>query len=574
MRRVRRSNTPAEIAVRRALFGLGARFRVNVKSLPGSPDIANKKRRKAIFVHGCFWHRHDGCLKTTLPKRNREFWLSKFENNRARDERKLAELKHLGFSVLTVWECETEDVSRLTRRLWRFWFRNESDGTLGDSVNHVNHHRDHLAAMPTVLKIPSERFLLSSDGSRIVRTLRLPTEKSISSRIYAKTTASDRTDLAADFDKCWLQADSSPPYRRREHSREIRVADLFSGCGGMTLGVAEGCRALGLHCTPVIAFDVNEPSLEIYRNNFSSAQIESSPIQDIFDSPLGSSLSATERQIKRRMGRIDLLVGGPPCQGHSNLNNKTRGADPKNWLMTRVARCVEVIKPTHVIIENVPGAVNDQGGVVAQTVEALRNAGYEVDHDPVDLNAIGVPQTRKRFVIVASNKPVHLGEMVESFRVPTRTVAWAISDLLGVNGESGIDRPAAMAKRTRERIEYLFTNGLFDLPDPQRPPCHRDGTHRYKSIYGRLKWDLPAQTITTGFRSMGQGRFVHPEKKRTLTSHEAARLQFFPDFYDFGDYPPSYLAEMIGNAVPPKLTYVFSVCLLAPQVMGNSKRML
>ncbi len=113
------------------------------------------------------------------------------------------------------------------------------------------------------------------------------------------------------------------------------------------------------------------------------------------------------------------------------------------------------------------------------------------------------------------------------------------------------------------RIRFLFRHGRYDLPNHQRPPCHRGNNHTYKSVYGRLHWGKPAQTITSGFTCMGQGRFVHPSAKRTLTPHEAARLQFIPDFFSLGDHVGiAALAEMIGNAVPPKLTYVIALELV------------
>ena len=103
-------------------------------------------------------------------------------------------------------------------------------------------------------------------------------------------------------------------------------------------------------------------------------------------------------------------------------------------------------------------------------------------------------------------------------------------------------------------MAYLFDKRLYDLPNSRRPDCHRDGDHSYVSMYGRLHWHKPAQTITTGFGSMGQGRYVHPARRRTITPHEAARLQTFPDWFDFGDQTsPTELAKMIGNAVPPLL---------------------
>lgn len=111
--RIRQHGTSAELTVRKLLHSLGHRFRVHNRDLAGSPDIANRSRKWAVFVHGCFWHRHTGCKRTTTPTRNREFWLQKFDANVARDARVQSALREQGYRVLVVWECETEDVSRL-----------------------------------------------------------------------------------------------------------------------------------------------------------------------------------------------------------------------------------------------------------------------------------------------------------------------------------------------------------------------------------------------------------------------------------------------------------------------------
>ena len=117
MQRVRQRGTPAERIVAEVCRRLGLRYRLNVKSLAGSPDLANKARRWAIFVHGCFWHQHPGCPKATMPKRNAEFWGEKLEANRLRDARKIRELRASGYKVVVVWQCETEKSSSLRRRL-------------------------------------------------------------------------------------------------------------------------------------------------------------------------------------------------------------------------------------------------------------------------------------------------------------------------------------------------------------------------------------------------------------------------------------------------------------------------
>ena len=121
MKRQKRADTRPELVVRRIVHRTGARFRVGNKELPGSPDLANRRRRWAIFVHGCYWHHHEGCSRATIPRANREFWVAKFAANRARDARKREELIDLGFRVMTVWECETrQDLERLADRLGAF----------------------------------------------------------------------------------------------------------------------------------------------------------------------------------------------------------------------------------------------------------------------------------------------------------------------------------------------------------------------------------------------------------------------------------------------------------------------
>jgi DNA mismatch endonuclease, patch repair protein len=120
MRSVRQRGTNAEMAVRRALHAHGYRFRTNVRSMPGSPDVVFSMKRKAIFINGCFWHRHPGCKFATVPKTRASCWEAKFAANIERDARKLRELEVQGWSVATVWECETSDVVLLLERLRLF----------------------------------------------------------------------------------------------------------------------------------------------------------------------------------------------------------------------------------------------------------------------------------------------------------------------------------------------------------------------------------------------------------------------------------------------------------------------
>jgi len=113
---VRRSGTDAERRVRKAASQAGLRYRLDNRDLPGSPDLANRRRKWAIFVHGCFWHRHEGCKRATTPKSNRAFWLAKFKRNQERDRRVEMELRAQGYEVIVVWECGAIELDTLVRR--------------------------------------------------------------------------------------------------------------------------------------------------------------------------------------------------------------------------------------------------------------------------------------------------------------------------------------------------------------------------------------------------------------------------------------------------------------------------
>lgn len=120
MGRIKRSNTKPERVVREVLHGLGYRFRLQWKPCPGRPDVAFTRRRKAVFVHGCFWHQHTGCKLAHVPETRREFWQLKFDRNRARDARDLKRCMDEGWDTLVIWECETRDAASLATKLATF----------------------------------------------------------------------------------------------------------------------------------------------------------------------------------------------------------------------------------------------------------------------------------------------------------------------------------------------------------------------------------------------------------------------------------------------------------------------
>jgi DNA (cytosine-5)-methyltransferase 1 len=359
----------------------------------------------------------------------------------------------------------------------------------------------------------------------------------------------------------------------------LRLVDLFAGSGGLTLGVMEACRAINAKIEVRLAMELDERVRAIYDLNFTSdVENNRGDVLSRFGLVPGTPLSAAEQETRREVGEIDILVGGPPCQGHSDLNNHTRRRDKKNELYMVMVRAAEVLEPRYVLIENVQGVRRDHGEVLVRATKHLRDKlGYTVEHRLVRMVDIGVPQKRVRHILVAYRGD----EVPELLNFPPiekpRTLHWAIKDLQKKKfpTQSTFDTPARLSPANAQRAKYLLENPkIYDLPNSLRPKCHRDNpSHRYTAMYGKLKWNEPAHTITTGFGSPGQGRYFHPEEPRTLTPHEAARVQFFPDWFDFGpNSNRGLLAHCIGNAVPPKLAFSVLVRLLRQHVVGTSAR--
>lgn len=372
----------------------------------------------------------------------------------------------------------------------------------------------------------------------------------------------DLDDPQGAFDQSWLRSKLMP---QAPNSRgTVRVVDLFAGCGGLTLGLQEAARALNLDLKAVLANDLEVSGLRVYERNFPGVQLAHSPIESLFDGAIGAAPTMNEHQISETLGRVDVVIGGPPCQGHSDLNNHTRRDDPKNELYLRMARFCEIVRPSHVVIENVPGVLHDRSSVAQRTWEVLQSLGYSLSTGILDAQDFGAAQKRKRsFTLGSLSVQPNLSALQEEFGAPARNLAWAIADLEDAVIEASVyDSPPNPKQISEARIRYLFDHNLFDLPDEQRPDCHRLKTHSYRSMYGRMHYDRPAQTITTGFGVMGRGRYVHPARPRTITPHEAARIQGFPDFFTFGEAGRTELHTLIGNAVPSKLGYVVGGHLL------------
>lgn len=374
----------------------------------------------------------------------------------------------------------------------------------------------------------------------------------------------EKIDLAY-ADLALLQEERTPELKSDQ--APMRVVDLFCGVGGTSVGAYQAGRALNRTIEFSYAIDFDELALSVYENNFPKAKAAALDLSQL-SSVLGSTKTPLEIKLAREIEHSpDVMLAGPPCQGHSNLNNYTRGNDPKNELYFKVVRAVELLRPRTLLIENVASVIRDRRRALQRSIIALQELGYRVHQDVVDCSKIGVAQTRKRHILVAvDTKDQHfasfslpsVGEITKRYSVPTRSLQWAIGDLVDADQDPILDRTPETKPETQQRIDYLFENDLWDLPDSQRPDCHKNKAHNYGSVYGRMHWKKPAPTITSGYFTMGQGRFVHPERRRTLTAHEAARIQFFPDWFRWAPLTTrKSLALGVGNAVPPKLSYVF-----------------
>lgn len=402
--------------------------------------------------------------------------------------------------------------------------------------------------------IHPETYQYTNSGKYVRRLIAARDGRKLRSTIYVGPGSEDAPAFA--YDKAFLRGRTS---RGPTPDGVVRVADVFSGCGGLSLGALEACLAIGREFVPVLAMDNSAAALGVYKRNFHPLNAIGEDIEEIVSGAIGDRATDAEKRLVADVGAVDVLLAGPPCQGASSLNNHTRGTDARNRLYERAIRLAELLLPELIIIENVPPIVRAHQDVVGRSLEVLEQLQYAVEPAIVDLWKLGVPQLRKRHILIAvRHRQVRIAEVVTKYqRVDPGTVEWAMGDIEDEERQSEFSIPTDHSPENKQRIDYLFEHNAYDLPNHMRPPCHQ-GSHSYKSMYGRLRYDQPAQTVTTGYGSPGQGRYVHPARRRTLTPHEAARLQLFPDSFEFpDDLTRGELASMIGNAAPMKLSYVF-----------------
>lgn len=327
--------------------------------------------------------------------------------------------------------------------------------------------------------------------------------------------------------------------------KDVIAVDLFCGAGGLTLGL----ESAGMEVSAGI--DLDDRFRWAYEHNSRASFVRA----DI------SRLSAADIEPFFGGARVRVLAGCAPCQPFSTYG-RTRAASDERWtLLKSFGRIASELRPDVVTMENVPGLRDHD--VFGQFVRALEETGYDVAHAVLDCADFSVPQHRKRLVLVA----VRHGRAI--LPVPStisdrRTVRDAIGGLPpipagGADPRDPLHVSAALSELNLERIRASLPGGSWrDWPEELRAPCHRrESGNTYPSVYGRMRWDEPAPTITTQCYGFGNGRFGHPEQDRAISLREAALLQSFPPEWQL--FPPGERINMkaggtaIGNAVPPKL---------------------
>lgn len=341
----------------------------------------------------------------------------------------------------------------------------------------------------------------------------------------------------------------------------MKAIDLFCGAGGLTLGL----RRAGWDV--VVGIDVDEAVGETYENNNQGAKFLAADLRSVTAEEICGLVGAVPRSEL-------LLAGCAPCQSFSKQRRRC-GAKRRSdaTLLREFGRLAAALRPAAVLMENVPGIAAVPGfSSFRRFVKTLRDCGYECDHGVLNARDFGVPQHRRRYVLLATRSMhVKLPDpgSADDGHAPVSgigTVRDAIGHYPAIRaGETHSSIPnhhaANLSAANLERIRVTPPDGgsRRDWPAGLALACHSDRTG-YSDVYGRMWWDREAPTLTSRCNSLSNGRFGHPQQNRAISLREAAALQTFPDDYEFlggntriarwiGNAVPVFLAEALGRAV-------------------------
>ena len=357
----------------------------------------------------------------------------------------------------------------------------------------------------------------------------------------------------------------------------MKVIDLFAGVGGLS----SGFRQAGYEI--LLANEIDKSIADSYKKNHPDTLMINDDIKNII--PL----------LDNYINKIDVIVGGPPCQGFSMAGARIRKKnafldDPRNYLFRNYFEVVQKIEPKYFIMENVPGMLSMSGGKIIEEIENLftnesnfKKGRYYVYKQILCASDYGVPQDRHRLIIFGSKKKINFKKALEDTRkmmisngeIKKTTIYDAISDLNYLSsGEGQFEQEYKFSALTeyqqqrRKNAKKLYNHiatkhnrvaieRMEELKPGEKRLNLKDGI-KIKSVhsgaYGRMKWNDVSKTIITRFDTPSSGVYIHPEQNRTITPREAARIQSFDDDLIFYGNKSSIIKQ-IGNAVPPLLAY-------------------
>jgi DNA (cytosine-5)-methyltransferase 1 len=337
--------------------------------------------------------------------------------------------------------------------------------------------------------------------------------------------------------------------------KTLRLIDLFAGIGGMTCGFVQARRGF----EPVFAVELEETAAEIYRVNF-GGHIHEGDIADVTHFP-----------------DADVVIGGPPCQGFSPLG-RDRDSGSRAALNSLWRHFVEALRqaqPDVFVMENVPELLRSQEYASFRHAVGTAGLGYEIEGDVLVAADYGVPQLRRRAIVIGSRLGAPPWPVATHTAENYVTVREGLGGLpLQPDGRSWHRPRPNIRPSSIERYKAVPEGGnRFDLarnrPD-LLPRCWREKPTGTTDVFGRLWWDRPAFTIRTEFYKPEKGRFLHPSEDRPITHREAARLQTFPDDFLF-EGSKIEIARQIGNAVPAKLAKTLAEIVVLP-LLSRGKR--
>lgn len=341
------------------------------------------------------------------------------------------------------------------------------------------------------------------------------------------------------------------------NNSRFKILDLFCGAGGMSNGMHKNP-----HFETVVALDINEKLSQTLKMNMPSVSVITGDIKDVI---------VKEKVIdEAQKAQVNMIIGGPPCQGYALKGKKLGLDDPRNYLFIEYLSLVRDIQPEIFVIENVKSLLSTSNGWFKdQIIFEIEKLGYYVDLGVLKASDFGVPQTRERAIFICcKSKKIQLPHPTVKKII---TVRDAISDLSYLESNQGDYEQEYIIKSQSEYQKLMRKNSLKlynhrasnhaqiaidklkQIPPEKGKECLPKellGNQQFKSTWGRLKWDAPSPTIDTRFDAASNGINNHPFLNRAITPREAARLQSFEDTYIFHGTKVA-IRTQIGNAVPP-----------------------